>query len=138
MRPYEISMKFEKKKLKRLSALYCRQIFLQSQPSIQTVIGHCQTGMIEFFLRKQLTVAKASSSVLINILNKYLFVRMNLLKCILTGLGFNDQMIYRARKRSRNQQSRKPSKQKEKNSLKQVFLKDFHRVLHCEKYRNFT
>ena len=137
MRSYEISMKFEKKIKKVICVILQANIFAKSTLYLDSHRA-LSNSYDRVFLRKQLTVAKASSSVLINILNKYLFVRMNLLKCILTGLGCNDQTIYRARKRSRNQQSRKPSKQKEKNSLKQVFLKDFHRVLHCEKYRNFT
>lgn len=45
------------------------------------------------FLRKCVTAAKASSNILIAILNLFLFVGINLLEGIVTGPGYNDQKI---------------------------------------------
>ena len=50
------------------------------------------------FLRKQLTAALFSSSVLIAILNMYLFLGMNLLEGTLTVSAYNGQRIYQAEK----------------------------------------
>ena len=50
------------------------------------------------FWQEQLTAAMASSSVLIAILNTYLFGGMNLLESIGTGQAYNGPRIYRENK----------------------------------------
>ena len=81
--------------------LSCKQICFQSETLFrdcthaEVYLGHCQKCGMELFCRKtlQLLVLKASSSVLIAILNLFLSVGMNLLEGIVTGLAYKDQKL---------------------------------------------
>ena len=81
--------------------LSCKEICFQSQTLFrdctraEAYLGHCQKCRLELFCRKTLglLVLKASSSVLIAILNMFLFAGMNLLEGIVTGPAYNDQKL---------------------------------------------